>query len=165
MNDTSVGKKAENKIKLWLDHPENGWCFGRIPDQLSGYYGSSNICDFIFYKKPYMYFIESKATYHDRFDFSMLSDIQRNGLVAKDKIEGVHGLVIVLFAEYKRAFILSATDIWRCLSQNITKSLNIKKIEKWPIKYAEIETIPSRKELLDYTGDIEDYIKQIYSED
>lgn len=29
------GKKAEGKIKEWLDRPEEGFCFDRIPDQLS----------------------------------------------------------------------------------------------------------------------------------
>lgn len=158
MVGSEVGKKAEAKIKDWLNRPNEGYCFDRIPDQLSGFYGSSNICDFICYKHPYMYYIESKATYSDRFDFSMLSDIQRNGLVAKDKIEGVYGLVFVLFADCQRAFMFSATDIQRCLDENITKSLNIKKIDKWPIKYAEIQTIPSRKTLLDYEGEIETYV-------
>lgn len=158
MND-GLGKKAEAKIKEWLNKPEEGYSFDRIPDQLSGFYGSSNICDFTCYKYPYMYYIESKATTHDRFDFSMLSDIQRNGLVAKDKIEGVWGLVFVLFAEHKRAFLLSATDIQKCIDEDITKSLNIKKIDKWPIKYAEIKTIPSRKALLDYIGELDDYVK------
>ena len=159
MTSSDVGKKAEAKIKEWLNIPEAGYSFDRIYDQLSGFYGSSNICDFDCYKYPYMYYIESKATYADRFDFSMLSDIQRNGLVQKDKIEGVYGLVIVLFAEYQRAFILSATDIQRCIDENITKSLNIKKIDKWPIKAAEIRTIPSRKQLLDYEGDLYEYVQ------
>lgn len=160
MND-GLGKKAEAKIKEWLNRPEDGYCFDRIPDQLSGFYGSSNICDFTCYKYPYMYYIESKATYSDRFDFSMLSDIQRNGLVAKDKIEGVYGLVFVLFAEHKRAFLFSATDIQKCLDENITKSLNIKKLDKWPIKYSEVKTVPSRKTLLDYTGKLETYAEHL----
>lgn len=159
MISSEVGKKAEAKIKEWLNHPESGYSFDRIPDQLSGFYGSSNICDFTCYKYPYMYYIESKATYHDRFDFSMISDIQRNGLAQKDKIEGVYGLIIILFAEYQRAFILSATDIQRCLDENITKSLNIKKIDRWPIKFAEIRTVPSRKQLLDYEGDLYEYVQ------
>lgn len=159
MIGSEVGKKAEAKIKEWLNRPEAGYSCDRIYDQLSGFYGSSNICDFDCYKYPYMYYIESKATYADRFDFSMLTDVQRNGLVQKDKIEGVYGIVIVLFAEYQRAFILSATDIQRCIDENITKSLNIKKVDKWPIKAAEIRTIPSRKQLLDYEGDLYEYVQ------
>lgn len=160
MND-GLGKKAEAKIKEWLNRPHEGYCFDRIPDQLSGYYGSSNICDFVCYKYPFMHYIESKATYSDRFDFSMLSDIQRNGLVAKDKIEGVYGLIFVLFADHQRAFIFSASEIQRCLDEELTKSLNIKKISKWPIKYAEVKTLPSRKTLLDYDGELEDYVNQL----
>jgi hypothetical protein len=48
-----------------------------------------------------------------------------------------------------------------CIKNGTQKSLNIKKIEKWPIKFAEVKTIPSRKALLDYTGEIEDYVLPI----
>lgn len=30
-----LGKKAEAKVKEWLDRPDEGFCFDRIPDQLS----------------------------------------------------------------------------------------------------------------------------------
>lgn len=120
-------------------------------------YGSKNICDFICYKYPNEYYIESKSTYEDRFDFSMISDNQLNGVSDKGKIEGVYGLLIVLFASHQRAFVFHMNDIREALGNNI-KSLNIKKIQNWLIPYKEIRTIPSRKNLLDYTGDIEEYI-------
>ena len=160
MND-DLGKKAEKKIKEWLDRKEDGYSFDRIPDQLSGFYGSSNICDFQCYKYPYQYYIESKATWKDRFDFDMITDKQLNEVSDKSFIRGVFGLCIVLFASYQRAFIFNMQDIRLCIENNITKSLNIKKIDKWSIKYAEIETIPSRKVLLDYKGELDDYVKQI----
>lgn len=148
-----IGKKAEKKIKEWLDRPEEGYCFDRIPDQMTGFYGSKNICDFTLFKSPYMYYIESKATYEDRFDFSMLTDKQHDGLLDKSKIRNVFGLVIVLFVSYKRAFILDIRDIER-LEKDGKKSINIKKIDKWAIPYKEIQTIPNnRKSLLDYTGE------------
>ena len=145
-----LGKNAEQKIKEWLDRPEDGYDFQRLPDQLSGFYGSSNICDFELYKYPNHYWIESKATWHDRFDLSMLTEIQYNGLLDKSKIEGVDGIVIVLFATYKRAFWISIQELEK-LKQSGKKSLNITKIDKWPINYHEIKTIPNnRKKLLDY---------------
>ena len=156
-----VGKKAEKKIKEWLDRKEDGYSFDRIVDQLSGFYGSSNICDFQCYKYPYQYYIESKATWKDRFDFDMITDKQLNEVSDKSFIKGVFGLCFVLFASYQRAFIFNMQDIRMCIKNGTQKSLNIKKIEKWPIKFAEIRTIPSRKELLDYTGEIEDYIKYL----
>lgn len=80
----------------------------------------------------------------------MLTDTQYNGLLDKSKIEGVDGVVIVLFASYQRAFWISIKEIDR-LKQSGKKSLNITKIDKWNIDYHEINTIPNnRKKLLDY---------------
>lgn len=153
----TLGKKAEAKIREWLDKPSEDYCFDRIPDQTSGYFGSSNICDFDCYKYPYMYYIESKETEHDRWEFNQLSDIQREGLYDKSQIPGVYGLVIVLFTTYKRAVILDIRDI----VESGEKSINIKKIDKWSIPYVEINTVPSRKLMLDYTGKLEDYVAEL----
>lgn len=150
----SIGKKAEKKIKEWLDRPEDGYCFDRIPDPIGGYFGQRNICDFICFRSPNMWYIESKCTQQDRFDFNMLTDIQYYGLLEKSKIDHVYGVVIILFATYKRAFILNIQDIDK-LCQNGIKSINIKKIDKWIVPYKEIDTIPSRKQFLDYTGELQ----------
>jgi len=168
MADTEFGKIAEQRIRTWLDRPEDGYSFDRIPDQMSGMYlVSRNICDFTCYKYPYMHYIESKSTLHDRMDFSQLTDTQRNGLRLKAEIPGCFGLVVVLFVEYKRAFIFNIKDIADIdpdkdkKADNKTylklKSVNIKKIDKWDIPYWEIETIPSRKQILEYTGDLPDF--------
>ena len=158
MND-NLGKEAEQKIWDWLDRSADGYSFDRFYDQLSGYYLTRrNICDFVCYKSPNIYYIESKATWNDRFDFDMIQDHQREGLLHKSKISGVHGWVIVLFATYKRAFKFNIQDIQDCIDHGI-KSVNIKKIDKWTIPYKELETISnSRKKLLDYTGEIESLI-------
>lgn len=161
MSDSEIGKKAEKKIKEWLDRPEDGYSFTRLYDQLSGYVNTSrNICDFICYKYPYIYYIESKATWKDNFAFNTIQDHQRDGLLEKSKINGCQGWVIVLFATYKRAFKFNIDDIVK-LSNEGQKSLNIKKIDKWPIRYKELQTIPSnRKQLLDYAGELEDLLDE-----
>lgn len=162
-SNSDIGKKAESKIYEWLNKPDEGYSFDRIYDQMTGFFGSSNICDFTCFKAPYMYYIESKATYEDRFDFSMLTTKQHDGLLEKSVISNVFGLVIVLFALYKRAFILDIRDIKLLEDQGI-KSLNIKKRDKkgWPCKSVEIQTIPNnRKQLLDYTGHIEEYVQEL----
>lgn len=161
IGNDGLGKKAEEKIKEWLNKPESGYSFDRFYDQMTGFYMTSrNICDFACYKHPNQYYIESKATYEDRFNFSMLTETQHDGLLEKSKIPGVYGLVIVLFATYKRAFILDIRDI-KELEDNDKKSLNIKKIDKWAIPYAEIPTIPSTKSLLDYDGDLQSLIESM----
>jgi len=158
MGNDELGKKAEAKIKEWLDKPEEGYCFDRIPDQMTGFYGSKNICDFTLFKQPCFYYIESKATWSDSFAFSMLSDNQRTKMLEKSNIEGVYSIVIFLFATYQRAFLFQVSDIQKLLDEG-KKSVNIKKESKWTIPHVEIPTIPnSRKELLDYTGKIEELI-------
>ena len=160
MND-GLGKKAEQKIKEWLDRPKDGYSFDRIPDQMSGMYGSSNICDFALFKSPNQYYIESKATYEDRFDFAQITDNQRTKLLEKSQIKHVFGLVIVLFATYKRAFVLDIQDVQKMIDSG-KKSINIKKIESWPIHFPEIRTIENKRKIfLDYAGEIEDYIKEM----
>lgn len=156
---TSLGKKAEQKIKEWLDKPETGYSFDRIPDQLGGFYGGRNICDFICFKSPYMFYIESKETEHDRFEFSRISEVQYYGLLKKSKIENCFGLVFVLFSTYKRCFIFKIEDI-DVLIKSGKKSVNVKKIDKWNIPYIEVPTVPSKKHLLDYTGSLESLIIQ-----
>ena len=160
-SDDGLGKKAELKIKQWLDHPELGYSFDRIPDQMSGrYLVSRNICDFICFKSPNLYYIESKATWSDRFDFSRITTFQSEGLTKKSEISFCFGLIIVLFAAYQRAFILKIQDINKQISSR-SKSINIKKIDKWSIPYVEIPTLSSRKTLLDYTGDLEELVRSI----
>ena len=154
-----IGKKAEHKIRQWLNRPEEGYDFNRIPDSMNGFYGSKNICDFDLYKYPYKYYIESKATYHDRFDFNMLTDYQMENMLKKSQIENVRSLVIVLFVTYQRAFIFDIRDIYEKIEWG-KKSVNITKIDKWTIPYKEIRTVPSRKQMLDYEGHIEEYLPE-----
>ncbi len=148
MLSNELGKKAERVIAAWLDRPQEGYCFDRIPDQMTGMRGSTNICDFTLFKQPNFYYIESKSTYEDRFDFALVT--QRNDMVKKAIMkQGVYGYLIILFASYQRAFIIDILDFDEACKQGI-KSINIKKIDKWTIPYTEIPTVPSRKELLDY---------------
>ena len=158
MDENRIGKKAETKLKEWLDRPEEGYSLDRIPDQLSGFYGSKNICDFVCFKSPKLYYIESKATENDRFDFSMISEYQHDSLLTKSTIYNVYGLVVVLFVTYKRAFIVDIRDIKQLEDQG-KHSLNILKLDKWDIShFSEIPTIESRKQLLDYTGDLDELV-------
>lgn len=151
MPDNDLAKKAEAKVREWLDRPEEGYCFDRIPDQMTGHFGSKNICDFTLFKSPFKYYLESKATWEDRFDFSMITDYQYEKMLEKSKIDMVFSYIVVLFASYQRAFLIDIRDIEYMIKKLNQKSLNIKKIDKWPIPYKEVVTIPnSRKKLLDY---------------
>ncbi len=158
----SLGKKAEGKIKKWLDRPEEGYCFDRIKDQMNGFHNSSNICDFTLFKSPYFFYIESKATYADNFPYVMITEYQYEHMLEKSGIDKVRSYVIVLFASYQRAFILDIRDIAKEIAEG-RKSINIKKIDKWKIPYIEIPTLLSRKELLDYDNEFKKPFEEIDS--
>ena len=150
-------KTAETRILTWLNRPDNGYSMDRIPDQLSGYKNSKNIADFHCYKFPYSYFIESKATIADRFDFSLITPYQMESLYKKSHIEGEHGYIIILYLDYHRAFLLDIRDI----VDLGRKSLNITKLNKWEFPHVEIATVPSRKALKDYTGELDQYSNKL----
>lgn len=146
---TNLGKKAETKIKDWLNRPEEGFMFYRLPDQQTGFYGSTNPCDFFLYKSPNFYLIESKSTWADRFDFAMITENQHKELIERSKVDGVTSYVMVLFASHQIAILLDINDIAQAESEG-TKSINVKKLSKWNKPYIQVRTLPSRKQLLDY---------------
>lgn len=90
----------------------------------------------------------------------MLTDNQYDGLLKKSKINGVNGVVVILFASYQRAFLLDIQQI-EAIIRSGKKSINIDKIDKWDFAYGEIQTVPNnRKKLLDYTGSFVDVWKK-----
>ena len=66
----------------------------RIPDQMSGRKGSTNICDFVAYKLPYIYYLECKTTYGNTLPFSNITDNQWKGLLNKSHYPGVFAGII-----------------------------------------------------------------------
>ena len=87
------GKDFEKVIKEAFQKVP-GVSIDRIHDQMNGYAGSANICDFIVYKEPYEYYIECKTVHGNTLPFSNITDNQWRGLLEKSKIQGVHAGVI-----------------------------------------------------------------------
>ena len=82
------GKKFEQLIKQqFLEIPNVS--VDRVHDQTTGYKGSSNICDFVVYKKPTLYYIECKTVHGNILPFSNITERQWTGLLTKTKIPGV----------------------------------------------------------------------------
>ena len=76
-----------------------GVSIDRLHDQTTGYKGSSNICDFIVYKKPYEYYIECKTVHGNTLPLGNITHNQWKGLTEKAKIEGVFAGVLVWFVD------------------------------------------------------------------
>lgn len=82
------GKDFEKVIKESFEAVPNT-SVDRLHDQMNGFAGSNNVCDFIVYHKPLIYYIECKSVHGNILPFSNITKNQWNGLLEKSKIDGV----------------------------------------------------------------------------
>ena len=100
MAEKNRGKQFEQVIRQSFEKVQ-GVSIDRIPDQVTRYRGSSsNICDFVVYKYPYLYYLECKTIHGATFPFSNVRDNQWNGLLGKSNIDGVKAGLLVWWVDY-----------------------------------------------------------------
>lgn len=96
------GKQFESVIKECFEKVP-GVSIDRLHDQTNGFAGSSNICDFIVYKKPFEFYIECKSVHgntlsihgnNPKHRYGNISNKQWEGLMNKSYIDGVIAGVI-----------------------------------------------------------------------
>lgn len=132
------GKDFESVVKKSLESIE-GCSVDRLHDQTSGFAGSSNICDFIVYKKPVLWYIECKCCYGNTLSihsnspkkkYGAISNNQWEGLLDKSKIEGVTAGIIVWFIEHDRTIFIPIQEL-ECKRNKGYCSVNIKELDTW----------------------------------
>lgn len=134
----NYGKKFENNFKKGV-----GKELVRLYDTTNGYAGVKNPCDFIYYKYPYQYLFELKSVKGDRFDFSNITDNQKEQLDFHSHIQGCNPMVIVEFREHKQIYMIPWSTIKRTMKNN-RQSLNVDDCEiivgisKLPVTYQRI---------------------------
>ena len=134
----SLGKKFEEKFREDFSKIQNSIVI-RLPDQVSGYKATSaNICDFICYVYPHIYFIECKEKKGNTFPLENLTQYERL-LQVKNKLGAVVG-VVIWYSEHDKVFFVPIS-VFEQLKAEDKKSLNIKDIHN----YKNIIEIPSQK--------------------
>lgn len=134
----NYGKKFENNFKKGV-----GKELVRLYDTTNGYAGVKNPCDFIYYKYPYQYLFELKSVKGDRFDFSNITDNQKEQLDFYSHMKGCNPMVIVEFREHKQVYMIPWSTIKRTMENN-KQSLNVSDCEiivgisKLPVTYQRI---------------------------
>lgn len=155
MSKVARGKQFEKQIKEGFS--KLGQCsIDRIPDQVSGYSGSANICDFIIYKHPTILYLECKSCYGNTLNFSNISKNQLMGLTRKSNIAGVMAGVVIWFIDHDKTVFIPIQIINRMIT-NGYKSINILKYN--PNKYVELE---GRKRKILYDYNLENFFKEVY---
>lgn len=89
---TNYGKQFERKLKEDFLKIENS-TIDRLYDTMNGYKTISNICDFLAYRKPYLYYLEAKTIKGNTFPFTNLK--QYDKLLPKVGIPGVRAGVVI----------------------------------------------------------------------
>lgn len=133
-----TGKAFEEHFKEdWKKSFPNSFIL-RLPDQMSGYKYSNNICDFICFNGGILYLIECKAHKGASLPFDKISQYPK--LLDKANIYGIRSGVILYLYEKYRVFYIPVTTIKK-MKEDGKKSVGIKALEEG---YNIIE-IPSKK--------------------
>lgn len=121
----SYGKEFERQVYKNFSEIENV-SIDRIPDQVTRYRGSSsNICDFIVYRKPNMIYLECKTVHGTTLPFSNIRENQWQGLLEKSKIDGVIAGVMCWWVDKDLTEFLSI-EMLQTMKENGAKSVSYK---------------------------------------
>lgn len=134
----SRGKQFEDKFKADFLKLE-GVSLDRLFDPVGGYVGIKNICDFIAYKYPNIFYIECKSCNDNTWNFANYSQYEKQ--LSKVGIKGVRVGVVLWMIKHDTVVYLPTKTIQQMKADN-KKSFNIKDLQKDTYR---IITIPSIK--------------------
>lgn len=126
---------AVNKGKAWeakfrtdfMKSFPNG-SIDRLYDPVGGYYGINNICDFIAYDFPQIYYLELKSHKGNTFPFTCLP--QYNKLTSKVGIKGVRAGVVLWFIDHDQVIYAPISTITK-MKNDGKKSINVKELDDY----------------------------------
>ena len=136
------GKKFEKQFEDdWKESFPNGLII-RIPDQQSGYYGtSSNICDFICFTNKTLFLVECKSHNGNTFPFSCLRQFDK--LNSYNSIDNVVPCVILWLYDLDKVFFIPISTISKMIEDG-KKSFNGKTTDKMEYPFVEIPSSKKR---------------------
>jgi len=137
----------------------------RLPDQMNGYKGGNNICDFIVYSYPYQYYIECKSIHGNTLSiysndekrrYGNISNKQWEGLLEKSKIYGVVAGIICWWVDKDITLFIDirALEAMRCIGY---KSFRYDD-DKWTKLIFSLKGIKKR---VFYDYDMKEFLKTI----
>lgn len=138
--EQSLGKKFETKFKEDFSKiPDSD--IERIYDNMSGNRGVRNICDFICYKYPLHFYIETKSCKGKSFPLSNLTQYEK--LSAKVGIPGVRAGVVLWLIECDHVVYIPVKTITK-LKEEGKKSFSVKMIDDPEYRSIDIPSIKLR---------------------
>lgn len=135
------GKEFEEKFKIDFLKTVPNPSLDRLYDSTSGYKTISNVCDFIGYSYPNIFYLECKSHLGNTWNFSYFT--QYDKLKEKVGIPGVRSGVILWMIDHDVVVYLPTNTVTQMKADGL-KSFNIKLINNNPKDYRFI-IIPSIK--------------------
>ena len=121
----SRGKKFEDRFKTdWQESVPNSLCY-RLYDTTSGFYGVGNVADFICYKYPCIYLIDTKSIQGNTLPFSDLRQFDK--MLQYKNIKGAQVGFIVWFVDHDRVLWIPVQTMEKIKNEGL-KSFNIRKM-------------------------------------
>lgn len=153
------GKQFEEVIRqAFLKVPDVS--VDRLHDQVTFYKGSTNICDFIVYKKPYEYYIECKSVHGNVLPFSNISITQWEGLLEKSTIKGVTAGIICWWIDRDITGFIPIQELQRCADDG-RKSI---RFDDGLYSYIEFYPIAGKKKRVFFEYDMDLFFRAIEKE-
>ena len=115
------GKAFEHIIREAFEN-ETDVVVYRIPDQMSGMYGSKNPCDMFVYAVPTLFALELKSVHGNTLPFTNISEYQWQQMLKMSKVTGVVAGVICWYVDRDRTIFIPIQFL-EMLKQNGAKSI------------------------------------------
>ena len=122
------GKAWEAKFKTDFMKSFPDGSIDRLYDPVGGYYGINNICDFIAYDFPQIYYLELKSHKGNTFPFTCLP--QYDKLTSKVGIKGVRAGVVLWFIDHDQVIYAPISTITK-MKNDGKKSINVKELDDY----------------------------------
>lgn len=121
----SRGKKFEDRFKSdWVESVPDSVCY-RLYDTMSGYMGQRNVGDFICYKYPNIFLIDTKSIQGNTLPFSDLR--QYDQMLEYKNIKGVRVGFVVWFVDHDKVLWIPVQTMEKIQKKGL-KSYNIRKM-------------------------------------
>lgn len=121
----SRGKKFEDRFKSdWVESVPDSVCY-RLYDTMSGYMGQRNVGDFICYKYPNIFLIDTKSIQGNTLPFSDLR--QYDQMLEYKNIKGVRVGFVVWFVDHDKVLWIPVQTMEKIQKEGL-KSYNIRKM-------------------------------------
>jgi penicillin-binding protein-related factor A (putative recombinase) len=98
----------------------------RLNDPVGGQAGVRNICDFIVFLQPYIYYFELKSRQGSTLNFKEITKVQWTGLAKKASKPGAIPGVLVNFSDYNESYFVHIDQLVELRDVQGAKSLHIK---------------------------------------